>query len=126
MIDQIGEKIKRPWGSYVVVHKGDGHWVKMIEVSRGKRTSLQQHRKRSEIWIILQGSFNIHYGKSKSDISIYRCNKNHTSPWVVRCGDVHRLEGLGSKNVLLEIALGRPDENDIVRHEDDYGRVGKK
>ena len=126
MIDQIGKNIKRPWGSYTIIHKGNGHWVKIIEVGCGRRTSLQQHRKRSEIWIILQGSFNIHHGKSKSSISIYRRSKNHASPLVVRRGDIHRLEGLGNKNVLLEIALGRPDENDIIRHEDDYGRVGKK
>lgn len=35
----------------------------------------------------------------------------------------HRILALGSDCIILEIAYGRFDENDIVRLEDDYHRV---
>ena len=35
----------------------------------------------------------------------------------------HRLESIQG-GVVVEISLGKFDENDIVRIEDDYGRVG--
>lgn len=42
----------------------------------------------------------------------------HIGIYKVKAGEVHRM----AHGIFIEIALGKPMENDIVRLEDDYGR----
>jgi hypothetical protein len=72
-------------------------WLKIIKVGAGQRTSLQYHRRRSEVHIGL----------------------THWQFEYVPTETVHRLKA----GLYLELAWGlRVVENDIVRLSDDYGR----
>jgi D-beta-D-heptose 7-phosphate kinase/D-beta-D-heptose 1-phosphate adenosyltransferase len=46
---------QRAWGSYTVLHKGDGWQVKQLEFDAGKELSDQRHSKRSEHWHVVEG-----------------------------------------------------------------------
>ena len=79
----------------------------------GHRFSHQYHNNRSEFGGVVSGKVTLN-GKVRmlsvgDSISVPRRAK-------------HRIEGI-EKSVVLEIAYGKQDENDIVRLADDYGRA---
>ncbi len=107
----------RPWGTYTVLERGIGYWIKRIEVDPGQRLSLQYHNQRSEKWIIVQGN-----GEVQTDTLIENVRDGS---WIhIGVGTPHRIKNTGNKPlVFIEVALGaKLTEDDIVRLEDDYGR----
>ncbi len=107
----------RPWGKYHKFHQEEGVWVKRVEVNPKSRLSLQQHRHRSEKWIVVAGTgiatidgkdINIEFG-SVVDIPL---------------GVIHRISNTGHDQlVFIEVATGKYlGEDDIIRIEDDYAR----
>jgi mannose-6-phosphate isomerase len=110
----------RPWGSYTVLDEGADYKVKRIEVLPGKRLSYQKHSQRVEHWIIVQGLAKL----TLDGIDILMA-KGETI--VIPRSSAHRIENLGT-NMLVFIEVQRGSylgEDDIVRLEDDYGRVKK-
>ncbi|MBP9668880.1 MAG: phosphomannose isomerase type II C-terminal cupin domain [Candidatus Pacebacteria bacterium] len=105
----------RPWGKFRQFTHNDATTVKIITVSQGKKLSLQSHRQRSEYWRVLKGSVIITIGSRQHHA---RADEEFWIP----VGTVHRLEGVGQHNEVLEIAFGTFDENDIIRHDDEWGR----
>jgi hypothetical protein len=83
--------------------------VKIIHVRRGQRTSLQYHARRSELHI---GWEVIPWGQA------YGVDLDRPVLRLVRPFKEHRMQG----GTYIEIAWGRPREDDIVRVEDDYSR----
>jgi cytidyltransferase-like protein len=51
--------VKRTWGKYTVLDKGDGWQVKQLEFYQGQALSDQRHLKRSEHWHIVDGVINM-------------------------------------------------------------------
>lgn len=107
----------RPWGRYEVLLEEETYKVKRIIVKPKQRLSLQYHNKRSEVWIIVQGTALVTCGDKEIKsikgeyISIPRQTK-------------HRIENIGSDEVIfIEVQNGSYlGEDDIVRIEDDYNR----
>ena len=114
----LGNVEKRPWGNYHVIAKNKGYQIKEIKVLKESKLSLQKHSNRSEFWQIVKGESKItienneYYLKEKEYIYI----PNNT---------IHRIENIGKKDLIfIEIQLGENlKEEDIIRLEDDYGRV---
>ncbi|HKZ33906.1 MAG TPA: phosphomannose isomerase type II C-terminal cupin domain [Candidatus Nanoarchaeia archaeon] len=112
-------KTEKPWGSYEVIEQTPSYWKKIIQVDPNKRLSLQYHIDREEDWEIMQGNGSVQIGEKL--FSAGPGDKFHISK-----GEKHRIMA-GDKGMSLEeIAHGKVDENDIIRLEDDYGRVGVK
>ena len=111
-------KVERPWGSYKVLHTGEGYQVKLIEVRPGEALSLQYHRKRSEYWVVVRGNARV-----TIDDSVRDCQAGETV--FVPMGAKHRIENLSaSLFAIIEVQLGSYlGEDDIVRLEDRYGRM---
>ena len=113
------EKVERPWGWYINVKEETGMFkIKHICVYPGKRLSLQSHFRRSEHWVIVKGNAKVQVGK---DQVILHANQSVFIPKEV----LHRIENIGEDNVeFVETQIGDYlDEDDIVRYEDDFGRV---
>ena len=111
----------RPWGRYKTLMEALDYKFKILEIYPGKRFSLQYHNLREEYWAILQGKCKFTKGKKK-----YKLNKN--SKWIVFIGkkEIHRAENIGKEVVrILELQRGKCSEKDIVRIEDDFGRIKK-
>jgi len=107
----------RPWGSYRNLADEDGFLVKLIEVSPGKRLSLQKHFKRSEYWTVVSGS-----GHAEVDGRTIPLSPGMTVH--VPCTATHRMMADGSGPLLvLELQAGICREDDIERLEDDFGRT---
>jgi mannose-6-phosphate isomerase len=107
---------ERPWGRFEKFHENKPSTIKLIHINANSRLSLQYHKKRSEFWKVIKGTAMVELdGKT----IILREGETLTIPRQAR----HRVGALESECMILEIAYGRFDENDIVRLEDDYQRV---
>jgi mannose-6-phosphate isomerase-like protein (cupin superfamily) len=114
------EREDRPWGSYEVLDdRHDRFKVKRMTIKPGGRLSYQSHERRAEHWTVVQGvaevllddeTHLVHVGES-IDVPLrakHRCSNS---------GDVDL--------IFVEVQLGDYfGEDDIVRYQDDYGRVG--
>jgi mannose-6-phosphate isomerase len=106
----------RPWGKFEKFHENKPCTVKLIYVNANSRLSLQYHKKRSEFWKVIKGSAMVEINEKTI---ILEEGETITIPRQAR----HRVLARKSECIILEIAYGRFDENDIVRIEDDYQRV---
>ncbi|MDQ3188245.1 MAG: mannose-1-phosphate guanylyltransferase/mannose-6-phosphate isomerase, partial [Pseudomonadota bacterium] len=61
--------VHRPWGKYTVLHDAPQFKVKRIEVSPGKKLSLQLHQKRSEHWVVVRGTAHVTVGERVVDLA---------------------------------------------------------
>jgi mannose-6-phosphate isomerase-like protein (cupin superfamily) len=109
---------RRPWGFYEVLSDQNDHKIKRITVYPGKRLSLQSHDRRSEHWVVIAGR-----GVVTVNGEIIELGEG-ASVDIMR-GAAHRIENPGDSPLLfVEIQMGEYfGEDDIVRLEDDFGRV---
>ncbi|WP_066453679.1 mannose-1-phosphate guanylyltransferase/mannose-6-phosphate isomerase [Castellaniella caeni] len=110
--------VNRPWGRYTVLVEADGYKIKRIVVKPGASLSLQSHFHRSEHWVVVSGTAQISDGVESS---LLRTNEST----FIRIGDRHRLSNPGRIDlVIIEVQNGQYlGEDDIVRYDDDYGRL---
>ena len=110
--------IHRPWGSFTTLELGEGYQVKRITVEPGKRLSLQSHRHRAENWIVIRGRALVTVDQAKLQLE-----KGETA--FIPTGAKHRLENPGEALLeVIEVQSGDYlGEDDIIRYEDDFGRV---
>ncbi|MDC6466067.1 phosphomannose isomerase type II C-terminal cupin domain [Flavobacteriaceae bacterium] len=108
---------KRPWGRFFIIQEKLSYKIKRIEVNPGKRLSYQYHNKRSEVWVIIQGTGTIILNDKQH---IY--SKGDTI--IIPQGMKHRIENNGTKKtIFIEVQTGSYfGEDDIVRLEDDFNR----
>lgn len=112
------ESERRPWGAWHVLDVNDGYKVKRIHVVPGGRLSYQTHAHRSEHWVVLSGTATaILEGRELQVLAGESLD--------IPCGAKHRLANLDEDElVIIEVQRGSyTGEDDIVRHEDDYGRL---
>lgn len=110
--------IQRPWGSFRQFTQNEQATVKLLFITPEQELSLQTHKKRKEFWHVLQGNPELVIGEEVIQ----------TKPgdeFTVAIGKKHRVRTPHTEEeaVLLEIAYGEFDENDIVRYDDKYGRA---
>ncbi len=112
-------KSVRPWGEYYGWDQGGGWNLKTLYIKPNKRLSLQYHHHREEWWLLVEGDAmaTVHEGENAKTIPLKKGE-------VFRVGkkQVHRLSSKRG-GVIVEVAYGAFDEDDIVRLEDDHGRV---
>ncbi len=111
--------IKRPWGSYQTLIDEPSYKVKRIYVKPDSQFSLQFHNHREEHWIMVEGEGIITQGETSRPI------KSGEYAYIP-IKEIHRLHGGKKGVVFVEIQRGVCDEDDIVRLEDDYGRISKE
>ena len=111
-------RIDRPWGYYVILGNSTGFQVKLIHVNAGKRLSLQSHKYRAEHWFIVSGNATVQKGDQ-----IFELNSGNSID--ISQGEIHRISSSTASDVeFIEVQTGTSfDEDDIVRFEDDYGRI---
>ncbi|MFZ2053724.1 MAG: phosphomannose isomerase type II C-terminal cupin domain [Candidatus Aminicenantales bacterium] len=107
----------RPWGKFRCYPHGNTGNLKIITVKPGQALSLQYHLRRSEFWVVLDPGLEMTLGKRT---------------WRPKRGEeifiprrtAHRLRCVGRRpGRVMEVWIGRSSESDIVRLEDDFGRV---
>jgi mannose-6-phosphate isomerase len=119
MTEGTGEFSERPWGNYTVLSDAAAdHKVKRLVVLPGKRLSYQRHARRAEHWFIVAGTATV-----TLDGAVTRLSAGQAID--IPMGAAHRVANDGTDDVvLIEVQVGSYfGEDDIVRLEDDFGRV---
>ena len=110
---------ERPWGWYETIVEDDNYKVKRLYIAPDQRLSLQYHNLRTEDWVIVEGSGIITQNRMET-----LCKVGDT--FHISTEMKHRAKG-GEKGLLIiETQIGICKENDIIRLEDDYGRIKKE
>ena len=109
---------ERPWGNFTILHSEESFQVKKLVVNPGKRISLQSHKFRAEHWFIVSGQGII-------ELDGVELQVEPGTSIDVPIGSTHRLSCVGLNClVFIEVQTGSSfAENDIVRYEDDFGRL---
>lgn len=112
-------KIHRPWGWYDSIDGGERFQVKRIVVHPGASLSLQMHHHRAEHWVVVKGTAEVTNGERS-----FLLGENEST--FIPLGHVHRLSNPGKVPLeIIEVQSGSYlGEDDIIRLEDSYGRVG--
>jgi mannose-1-phosphate guanylyltransferase len=115
---KLHRTVQRPWGSYTILGEGSGFKIKRIEVKPQAKLSLQMHHHRSEHWIVVSGTAVVQNGDQET---LLHTNQSTYIP----AGHQHRLYNPGVIDlVMIEVQSGQYlGEDDIVRFDDQYGRV---
>lgn len=108
----------KPWGSYTNLLNEEYTKVKKIVVKPGEAPSYQYHFKRSEVWVIVKGTAQV---KLDDEVQHYKVGDIIFIPKKSK----HQVKNIGEDElVFVEVQLGEYfGEDDIVRLEDNYGRV---
>jgi len=111
-------KEKRPWGTFENLLDTEYCKVKQIIIKPGQAPSYQYHFKRSEVWVVVQGE-----GELKLDDMITQVTKGQIIHVPLKAK--HQIKNTSDKNLIfIEVQLGDYfGEDDIVRLEDNYGRI---
>jgi len=111
-------RVHRPWGWYQTMDLGARFRVKRIQVSPGKKLSLQKHHHRAEHWVVVRGTAEV---TRDGETTLVRENESVYLP----LGCVHRLANPGKIPLeVIEVQTGAYlEEDDIVRFDDDFGRA---
>ena len=111
-------KASPPWGTWSVLADDDAFKVKRIEVIPGGRLSYQKHFRREEHWYVVKG-------QALAIIDGRELRLEEGDSLDVGKGASHRIANVG-ETLLVFVEVQRGDyfgEDDIVRLQDDYGRV---
>ncbi len=111
-------RVARPWGWYDSIDMGERFQVKRISVKPGASLSLQMHHHRAEHWIVVRGTASVTNGDK-----VFLLEENQST--YIPIGVRHRLENPGKTDLeMIEVQSGGYlGEDDIVRYEDNYGRL---
>ena len=112
---------RRPWGTFTVLDEGNNFKVKRIEVLPGKRLSYQKHSQRAEHWVVVQGTAKVTLDDRDTMVATGQAIN-------IAVGSAHRVENPGADTLIfIEVQRGSYlGEDDIVRLQDDFGRVEEK
>lgn len=112
------EHDERPWGSYTVLEDAANFKVKRMFVAPGMRLSYQRHERRAEHWFFVEGHATVIVDGTEYELGA-------GASIDVGVGQAHRCENRGiAPVVFIEIQRGSYfGEDDIVRLDDDFGRV---
>jgi mannose-6-phosphate isomerase len=102
-----------------VLDEAPSHKVKRIEVHPGRRLSYQRHDARAEHWFVVAGAAAVTIDDEVVELTAGQAVD-------VPRGSAHRIANVGTGPlVFIEVQHGEYfGEDDIVRIDDDFGRVG--
>lgn len=108
--------VEKPWGREVIWAKSTKYVGKILFIRAGKRLSKQYHERKEETIRVNSGIMKLTIG-SGYDITMKCGDVYHIKP-----GVIHRMTAITDCE-LTEVST--PELEDVVRIEDDFGRVEK-
>lgn len=107
--------VDKPWGRELLFARTRRYAGKLLIIEKGRRLSLQYHRRKHESLFVLRGKLTLRLGRA---MRLARPGE----AFVVPPGTVHRFEARHGRVTLVEVST--PELEDVVRLSDDYGRTG--
>jgi mannose-6-phosphate isomerase len=111
------ELFQRPWGWYENLQNSDGYKVKTLFVKPNEKISLQYHFHRYEHWIVVRGNGFLELDKNIREIKV--------GDYIfIPKMSIHRVSSGKDGIMIIEVQQGQIcEEEDIVRIQDEYGRI---
>ncbi|MEK7390443.1 MAG: cupin [Elusimicrobiota bacterium] len=110
------ETVKKPWGRELIFARAKKYVGKILVINKGRRLSLQFHRKKHESLLVWRGRLRLRLGRATRLLG-------PMSAFAIPPRTIHRFEAPHGRVTLIEVST--PELWDVVRLQDDYGRRGK-
>tara|TARA_R110000868_G_scaffold282909_2_gene543211 strand:- start:6732 stop:7079 length:348 start_codon:yes stop_codon:yes gene_type:complete len=107
---------KKPWGTQNEWLTGERFSVGQIHLLEGRRTSLHLHENQTHFWFIESGN-----GELVLEEQVFLVGPGDSIH--IDREEMHRLSAMVGDMQIFYVTSGHVDEEDVVRFEDDYGRV---
>ena len=109
-------RVKKPWGFYTDYYRTDKVVFKLININPNCQLSLQSHKDRQEMWVVLEGECVCHLREEQVNLG----EGDHV---FIPMNSKHRLSNASNTVcTIAEMQFGKCSEDDIIRYEDDYNR----
>jgi mannose-6-phosphate isomerase-like protein (cupin superfamily) len=113
------ERVEKPWGYELIWALTDRYCGKLLFVKAGESLSLQFHKVKDESWFVQEGRAELELA-APGDAMHQSEVVGPGAAFRLPPGTVHRVRAL-EDTVLVEVST--PDLDDVVRLEDEYGRI---
>ncbi len=114
----MSRRVEKPWGHEEIWAETDRYVGKILFIKAGERLSLQHHREKDETIRVLTGTMVLELEDESGKLEVIPLKPEMSAR--IKPGYKHRMTA--ETNVeLLEVST--PELDDVVRHEDDYGRT---
>jgi mannose-6-phosphate isomerase-like protein (cupin superfamily) len=114
------DRIEKPWGHEVLWARTDAYAGKILVIHAGHRLSLQHHRVKDEAILVLEGKLLLELEGDDGVLASVELPPGESRR--IRAGRRHRFTAVTDVR-LIEVST--PELDDVVRHQDDYGRSGR-
>ena len=115
------ERVEKPWGYELIWAKTEKYAAKILHIEKGRRLSYQYHQKKDEAMFVISGKLLVELEREGGEKTLSHLNSGECLhlPVLTR----HRLTALETSDIF---EVSTPELDDVVRLEDDHGRIGKK
>jgi mannose-6-phosphate isomerase len=113
----IVKLVEKPWGREIWVAVTDQYALKIIEINKGARSSLQYHEQKHEHIYIDRGKLQMERDNADGVLETLILGPGEVIENAPGCR--HRSTALENTRI---IEVSSPHLDDVVRLEDDYGR----
>ncbi len=115
-------KVEKPWGHEVRWAITDKYLGKLLHINRGQSLSRQYHEVKDETVYVLQGLLILELGQQPNGSAELTKVLEEGESYRITPGQIHRFAAPTDGFVKL-IEVSTPEIDDVVRLQDNYGRV---
>lgn len=114
------ERVEKPWGYELIWARNEKYAAKILHLDKGKRLSYQYHRQKDEAMFVASGKILVELeGEGEGKIVFYlNTGECLHIPALTR----HRVMAVEDSDIF---EVSTPELDDVVRLDDDYGRIPK-
>jgi mannose-6-phosphate isomerase len=114
------ERVEKPWGYELIWAKTEKYAAKILHLDKGKRLSYQYHRQKDEAMFVITGKILVELEGEGEEKTLFTLNTGECLhlPALTR----HRLMAVEDSDIF---EVSTPELDDVVRLDDDYGRIQK-
>jgi mannose-6-phosphate isomerase len=112
-----GRRVEKPWGYEEIWAETEHYVAKILFIRKGHRLSLQHHEEKTETIRVARGTMHLQY--DDSDGKLTSCTLEAGQCHHLPPGCRHRMRAVTNVEIF---EVSTPHLNDVVRHDDDYGR----
>lgn len=112
------KRVDKPWGHELIWAETDRYVGKILHIENGYCLSLQYHNVKDETVMVQSGVLTLELGRGDSKRTLML---NPGESKRIPAGMIHRMLALNGAVDVIEVST--PELDDVVRLEDNYGRV---
>jgi len=111
-------KIPKPWGYELWFALTKDYAGKVIYIEKDQRLSLQYHKQKQESMLLWSGKISLLHGEKPGDLCEVIVSEGQA--FTLNPGVIHRVKAL-ENSTIIEVSTSEMD--DVIRIEDDFGRI---